>query len=1206
MLNFKDTFFTQLFKSLDNNSMIMAVDESGSYQPVWCSREYAEMMEGEAADCIRYESAEENGAVHPEDKDEVAYLFHNQKTRDGKNSLTIRKLTLKGNEIWVNVHYAFVKEEGVQYAYCNYTDVTELKASQQQTLAMYQELNKELEALSSQSLAALRANLTKGVVEEVHGTDLYDMDKAGAPIEDLMKIRLANMPVASDRETYLKTFDLAKLQEKYYLGEGPTSLVILSRRQSGRQCFIKYSASMRKDPLTGDVIVLGVETEYNSQRVTEVLNDKVLARQYDMVCYIIDQNYGVSIGEAANIKKGSIFPKERDGIYMDYIRDQVLPHVVEGEREGVLSALSLDTIAERLSGEESYSVDVKCLIDEEEFHKRFTYYAVEQETRFYILLKSDMTEVIREQRERERSQTIHNSMVSQFNSIADESLTVVRSNVVTGLVEDVRGNDLYPSDYPGTTIEAYDKSRLENILIDEERQKYIEAFDMDMLLDRTEQGLGPSSVVCYTRRASGRQCFVKYSGSASRNPVTGDIDAFGMEIQYDSEMVSEVMNQKILARQYDMITYLVSGYYAVTIGDAANIGKGSIFPKERNGIYMDYIHDQVKPVIVGTDEEKAEILKELSLESIEEMLLDSEPYTVDVPCSIDGELFDKRFMFYVVDREKHFYLLLKSDVTDLLREQRERNELLANALREAEQANVAKTAFLSSMSHEIRTPMNAIIGLDSIALKDPDIPEQTREYLTKIGGSAKHLLGLINDILDMSRIESGRLSIRNEEFSFREMLEQINTMINGQCQDKGLTYDCRITGLVDDYYIGDVMKLKQVIINILGNSVKFTLEGGTVSFHVEQASQYEDQVTMRFTMKDTGIGMDQEYLPRIFEAFSQEDSTRSNKYGSTGLGMAITKNIVEMMNGDIAVESEKGVGTTFTVSVTLKKTDRNAGDAGTVHPQDLRVLVIDDDSVACEHAKLVLEEVGIVADTAMSGAEAMEMVRLRHARQEAYNLILVDWKMPEQDGIEVTRKIREIVGNDSAIIILTAYSWDDVMEEALAAGVDSFMAKPLFATGVMDEFKSAIQKKTISQPKQVHRAELSGRHILLAEDMLINAEIMKQLLQMREIEVDHAENGQMVVEMYEKSGNNYYDAILMDVRMPVMDGLEATQAIRALERPDAKRIPIIAMTANAFDEDVQNSLQAGMNAHLSKPVEPEHLYETLETLIQDDAEGQQA
>ena len=408
-----------------------------------------------------------------------------------------------------------------------------------------------------------------------------------------------------------------------------------------------------------------------------------------------------------------------------------------------------------------------------------------------------------------------------------------------------------------------------------------------------------------------------------------------------------------------------------------------------------------------------------------------------------------------------------------MRESMAKNEALAEALSLAEEASKAKTAFLSNMSHEIRTPMNAIIGLDTLALNDEGLSEQTRDYLEKIGGSARHLLGLINDILDMSRIESGRLVLRREEFSFRGILEQINTMVMSQCRDKGLTYECKVLSQVDDYYIGDETKLKEVLINILSNAIKFTEAPGSVTLNVERTAVFDNQSTLRFRIRDTGIGMDKEFIPKIFEAFSQENSGTKNKYGSTGLGMAITKSIVEMMNGTINVESEKGVGTEFTVMITLENSERR-----------------------------------------------------------------------ENDG------------------------------EAAAS-----------------------EKAARAAEGEAERAVLAGRRVLLAEDVEINAEIMMDILDMEDIAADHAENGRIAVEMFSNSSPGTYAAILMDVRMPEMDGLEAAAAIRVLDRPDAGRIPIIALTANAFDEDVQRSLQAGMNAHLSKPVEPEHLYETLAQLI---------
>ena len=423
-------------------------------------------------------------------------------------------------------------------------------------------------------------------------------------------------------------------------------------------------------------------------------------------------------------------------------------------------------------------------------------------------------------------------------------------------------------------------------------------------------------------------------------------------------------------------------------------------------------------------------------------------------------------------------------------------------------------------------------------------------------------------------------------------------MMSGQCRDKGLHYECRTIGQIDDYYIGDDMKLRQVMINILGNAVKFTPEGGSVTFYIEDVVRMDGKATLRFTISDTGIGMSKEYLPKLFDAFSQEDSSATSKYGSTGLGMPITKNIVELMNGHIEVDSEKGVGTTFTVTITLDQTSHpaSAGEDIELRPHEMRVLVVDDDRIACDHAQLVLHQIGVNCEMVLTGKDAVGMVEMRHARREDYNLILVDWKMPEMDGVETTRKIRSIVGDNTPIIILTSYSWDEIENEAREAGVDTFVAKPLFAGTVMEEFRKAFKQKNAKLLKKT--TDLTGRRVLLAEDVKINAEIMMMVLAMREMEAEHAENGRIAVNMFAEHEPGYYDAILMDMRMPEMDGLEATKAIREMEREDAKKIPIIALTANAFDEDVQRSMQAGLNAHLSKPVEPENLFETLAALIE--------
>ena len=393
------------------------------------------------------------------------------------------------------------------------------------------------------------------------------------------------------------------------------------------------------------------------------------------------------------------------------------------------------------------------------------------------------------------------------------------------------------------------------------------------------------------------------------------------------------------------------------------------------------------------------------------------------------------------------------------------------------------------------------------------------------------------------------------------------------------------------------MKLKQVLINILGNAVKFTPEGGTVSFVIEEGPRYDGKAVVKFVISDTGIGVSKEFISLIFEAFSQEDSSSTTRYGSTGLGMPITKSIVELMNGSITVDSEKDKGSTFTVTVTFGESDRKSTDTenGTPLPHNMSVLVIDDDRIALEHAEIVLGQVGVGCETAESGWEGIDKVRIRHGRREDYDLILIDWKMPEMDGVETTRQIRSIVGSDTPIIILTSFNWDEIADEAKDAGVDTFVPKPLFADNVMEEFREAFSRKNETLANKT--ADLKGRRILLAEDVAVNAEIMMMVLGMREMEADRAENGQIAVDLFAAHEPGYYAAILMDMRMPVMDGLKATRVIRSMEREDAKTIPIIALTANAFDEDVQHSMQAGLSAHLSKPVEPEALFETLEKLI---------
>lgn len=548
--------------------------------------------------------------------------------------------------------------------------------------------------------------------------------------------------------------------------------------------------------------------------------------------------------------------------------------------------------------------------------------------------------------------------------------------------------------------------------------------------------------------------------------------------------------------------------------------------------------------------------------------------------------------------DDQFIIIGITDVDAEMRETIAKNEALVAALKSAKDANAERTNFLSGMSHEIRTPLNTIIGLKTLALKNDGLSDETRNYLEKIGDSANNLLAIINDILDLSRIESGQATLHSEEFSLNTLLDQIFATVLALCDEKGLTFESHIINQVDSSYYGDDIRLKDILLNILSNAVKYTDAPGKIYFTTEKIDEFNGQSTLRFCIKDTGIGMDKDFISKLFDDNSLENINSKYIPGGRGLGMTITKNNVEMMGGTISVESEKGTGSEFKITVMLQNSkNKDKSKKRKINPEVLYVLVVDDDPIEAEHARVLLEEVGIKVEVATSGQEALERMEIQHAKHKNYNLVLMDWNMPGMNGKETSAEINRLYDRETTVVALTAYNRDDIQEEAQSVGVHNFLTKPLYASNILDNFEQIALRNNMPIFKEKAQAKLAGRRVLLAEDVEINAEILMDSLEMENIKVDYAKNGKMAVEMFEKSTAGIYAAILMDVRMPVMDGLEATKVIRALEREDAKRIPIIALTANTFDEDVQRSLKAGMNAHASKPIEMDTLIRMLGELI---------
>ena len=545
-----------------------------------------------------------------------------------------------------------------------------------------------------------------------------------------------------------------------------------------------------------------------------------------------------------------------------------------------------------------------------------------------------------------------------------------------------------------------------------------------------------------------------------------------------------------------------------------------------------------------------------------------------------------------MQNDEKYIIIGFMDVDAEIREAIAQNEALSDALSSAETANKAMTKFLSGISHEIRTPINAIIGLDTLALKSNDLNAKTKGYMEQIGNSAQQLLSMINGILALSRFETSREQLHFTEFSLSTMLEQININIKTQCSTKGIDYKCKMQDQTEDYYIGDDRKLRKALESILFNAVKSTEAPGSITLTVEKTTEYEDKTAIRFCIRNTGNGIDEKKIPEL------SDILQPYHTGIGDLDMALTKKIVEMMNGSISVTSEKGIGKEYTMEVTFIKGDRSeTAYSSEIDPQALSVLIVEDNPIEAEHARTVLEEVGIRAEVCTNGQEALRKIEVQHTKRQPYSMIMMDWNMPGMNGLETASAIVRQYEKESVVVAMTAYSWEDIREEASQANVEDYVEKPLFAASIMENIERIARRNHMAIFKEKKRARLEGRRILIAEDTALNAEILMNILELDNIKADHAENGQIAVSMFEQSTAGIYSAILMDVRMPVMDGLEAARKIRSMERADAKKIPIIALTANAFDEDVQLSIQAGMNAHLSKPVEAERLIRILGELI---------
>lgn len=608
------------------------------------------------------------------------------------------------------------------------------------------------------------------------------------------------------------------------------------------------------------------------------------------------------------------------------------------------------------------------------------------------------------------------------------------------------------------------------------------------------------------------------------------------------------------------------------------------------------------------EEDREMLYQAASLKNLKKELAEKKQYYVNYRVSTEDE--SEYFQMKAVragawekEEEGNSGILLGlRSVDEEIREEMEQKNLLKDALIQANQANKAKSVFFSNMSHDIRTPMNAIVGFTALAITHIDQKEQVEEYLKKIMTSGDHLLSLINDVLDMSRIESGKIRLDEKPCSLPEILHGLRNIVQADIHAKQLELYIDAMDIIDEEIYCDKLRLNQVLLNLLSNAVKYTAAGGTVTMRIRQkAGASEGYANYEFCIKDTGIGMSEEFVEHIFEPFEREKASAINEIQGTGLGMAITKNIVDMMNGFIEVESEQGVGTEVRVSFSFLLNHEAKERPDIPELKNCRTLVVDDDFNTCDSVSYMLQQIGMRAEWTLSGKEAVLRTRQAAMRGDSYGVYIIDWLLPDMNGIEVTRRIRKETDGNVPIIVLTAYDWSDIEEEAREAGVTAFCSKPLFLSELRNCLQSVISAD--EEEDEENTSEKSEKfysgHILLAEDNELNQEIAVEILSEAGFTTEVAGNGQIALDMLKASEPGYYQLVLMDVQMPILNGYETTKAIRNLENRKLSSIPIIAMTANAFEEDKREALECGMNGHIAKPIDVEKLLETLDRVLEE-------
>ena len=1168
------------------------------------------------------------GVVHPDDLERVEEFIAHQIANDYQALDYVEyRITRKDGEIcWVEDfgHFVHDETEGDIY-YVFISDITERIKKLDRERISHQEMidaassreRQYMTAITSDAIAIYEVNLTKDLMQGK--ATRFVGDKEISIAEDMgfsMPSRysefvrcLEKRVVAGSRQEYYDHCSPEYLLSCYESGILDPCYDFWIQDGSGRWIYAHKVFVLTKNENTGDIAAIALIKDHSEIRKKQEQNIKqmemiqALSMDYASVYWVNLTRDTVQALRMSNVIVKDFGNRFQEGSYIELIRFYVETSVYEPDRKMMTAYTVPENLIKLLEKENSCAVNYRLIRNGQIEYYRMKVSRIEsdsEDVEVAIGFCNVDQEVRHEMEQRklvEDAYEIISGLSSEYNFIGliepeNGSLSVYKSTDESSEVADTLAvqNNYYDA------IHAYAK-----YVLPDDREQWFDVTGIENISKQLQKKNIYNVNIRTMRKDSKKIDYVQFS--FTRVSDTGNAFQLVMAEKKITETIEKELTQQNLLRRYELLFVsaaadIYSHLLRVDLETWETIQidiKHGKFTRIDVGNWEDYLEMRLAEVVPG-DREK--VRNTFSRSAFEQAKAGDK-----LICSYESDVADHAgtIKYYSVtarvqgEKGQRFASVFSIDNTEMVENERKQKALLEYALAQAQQANLAKTTFLSNMSHDIRTPMNAIVGFSAIASNHIDNAERVKDCLEKIMSSSNHLLSLINDILDMSRIESGKVQIQEKECNLSELLHNLVNIIQPQVKEKQIDFSVDVFGVTNEDIYADTLKLNQIFINILGNAVKFTAAGGTISLRIRQEPcAVKGCGTYEFSIKDTGIGMSSEFVEHIFEPFEREGTTAQSGIEGTGLGMAITKNLVEMMGGTIKVSSVKGEGSQFVIILDLKLQENSNTSQSIAELEGRRVLVVDDDPDACGSVAGMLEQIGMRSEWTTSAREAVLCAHKAYDEQDPFHTYILDLNMPEQSGVETAREILKAAGDDVPVIILATYDWSDVEKEAKEAGITAFCNKPLFMSDLKD---ALLRANHLAQESETEKSftdkDFNGKRVLVVEDIELNREIATEILKEAGFTVEVAVDGSDAVRKVEESEEYYYDIILTDIQMPVMNGYEEVAAIRSMNRKDVATIPVIAMTANAFEEDKALALACGMNGHIAKPLDVSAMFETL-------------